>query len=758
MTNANPGFNPSHFNPGSQKEADFLASFIARQETFQFFLTQLKNTADHQTAKPQLIIAPRGYGKTSLLRRIKIALRDQDDLNTRFIPLSFREEQHNVISLDVFWRNCLLSLCEAREDENAPQAELDALDQMWERHAPRSNIKREEQDGSPGWNAFSEHCRKVGRRPVLLIDNLDTLLAGLVDTHQWGLRTILQKPDGPLLIAAASRYPAEMSDNKAAFYDFFRITTLKALADDEVMACLRELATIRGDKGLSVLHMLDTDPGRINALNTMAGGNPRTLGVLYTVLESHMGDDVLGQLGAMLDTFTGWYQARTEELPLQSRAVFDALALNWDPMTAADIGAVTGLDTPSVSSQLSRLEKSGYAETVSQSKTKKARNAYQVSERFFNIWYLMRNGSRHTRQKIRFLTLFLRACFSSGELENMAEEKLLRESNRPESILALAACIGKNGLRTRLLATVVGKLPEYEGTDELMALVDGIYKATKPRGRKSSGNALDNFETFRNTFFVMFKEGKFAEAEILCRDTIAKRPKVNFLEFVWFYLGFLHHSCFRAFDQAEKAYRSAIALNKESSPTWLFLGVLLEDGCGRPEEALFAYQQILMLGKINTPLLGTITYLCALQLQKIDEARTYAKQAEPDLSPCAQHLMQAALAWGDTGINAAINGWQAFNQAVADDDDRLWTEHIDKVQQILAFAVARGDGPDVRAWMEAASYPSKYAPLYHAFCTLLDGEDYLLLINPEVRGMAEKIYAGLLKKQALFARIKPVGR
>jgi hypothetical protein len=110
----------------------------------------------------------------------------------------------------------------------------------------------------------------------------------------------------------------------------------------------------------------------------MAGGNPRTLGVLYTVLESHMSDDVLGQLSAMLDTFTGWYQVRTEELPMQSRTVFDALALNWDPMTVVEISVVTGLDTPSVSSQMSRLEKSAYAEAVSQSKTKKGRNAYQV--------------------------------------------------------------------------------------------------------------------------------------------------------------------------------------------------------------------------------------------------------------------------------------------------------------------------------------------------------------------------------------------
>ena len=127
MTN----FDITHFNPGAQKEADFLGNFIARQDVLDFFLAQLRNTHEQQSAKHHLIIAPRGYGKTSLLRRIKIALRDTDEFKTRFIPLSFREEQHNVISLDIFWRNCLQALLEARDDEHASAAEIEILDALW---------------------------------------------------------------------------------------------------------------------------------------------------------------------------------------------------------------------------------------------------------------------------------------------------------------------------------------------------------------------------------------------------------------------------------------------------------------------------------------------------------------------------------------------------------------------------------------------------------------------------------------------------
>ena len=884
-------FDITHFNPGTQKEADFLANFIARQDVLQYFLAQLRNTHDQQPARHHLIIAPRGYGKTSLLRRLKISLREEAEFKARYIALAFREEQHNVISLDIFWRNCLQALLEAREDEGASPADIDALDQLWQKHAPRSNLKREGQDGEPAWTAFAEQCSMLGRRPVLLIDNLDALLAGLIEQHQWGLRTVLQKPDGPVLIAAASRYPESLSDTKAAFFDFFRITTLSPLSDHEVMACLRELARMRGDRGLPVRRMLETDPGRIGALNTMAGGNPRTLGVLYTVLEAHMSDDVLAQLSAMLDTFTGWYQARTEELPLQSRAVFDALALNWDPMTAADIGKITGLDTPTVSSHLSRLEKTGYAETVSLSKTRKTRNGYQVSERFFNIWYLMRNGPRRTRQAIRFLTIFLRSCFSRQELHVMAKDKLRNGAGRVESTLALAASIGDTRLRGRLLDTAESCLMQHERADDMRSLVSEIRKGDLSKDKRRAATTkspvsplletarryiseqqFDKAEaTFRQAIALDEKDvrpwgrlgnllqyhlGRYEEAEAAYRQAIALDAKWagpwgalgdllqhhlgrygeaeaayrqaialdehraapwgalgDLLQYhlgryeeaeaayrqaialdakwagPWSGLGALLHSRLGRYEEAEAAYRQAIALDGKWAGPWGALGDLLQDRLGRYEEAeaayrqtidldekdvrpwnsvgnllqdflgryedaLAAYEQGLAIDPQEKSLLANSAYLCALHLGQSDRARAYAKQAESGLSPSGKHLLNSVLAWSGGGVDGASRGWSELHRAVSCGDETLWSDHVDDLQRVLAYATVRGDGDAVRNWMVDADYPVQYAPLYHAYCAILDGEDHLLSVNPEVRGMAEKIYRGLARLVELFERKK----
>jgi len=512
----------SFFNPRSQSEADFIASFVARTSMLEFFLRQLRQLGPDEAARHQLIVAPRGFGKTSLLRRIAIAVRADDILYKQYLPLSFREEQHNVISLDVFWRNCLQSLLEAREEEQASEAELDAIDQAWTQLAPRQSLPRDAQDGEPAWHEFSHRCTQLGRRPILLIDNLDTLLAGLGNDQQWSLRQTLQRSDGPVVIAAASRYPESTHDPNAAFYDFFRIQTLDRLENAEVLLCLRTLARHRGVAGRPVLALLDSDPGRVAALNTLAGGNPRTLGVLYGVLESHMSTDVLSQLSAMLDTFTGWYQARTEELPIQARAVFDALALNWDPMTAAAVGQTTGLETVAVSSQLSRLEKLGYVEAVALSRRGKGRSGFQVVERFFNIWYLMRNGPRRARQSIKFLTVFLQSCFSAPERRSLGLRLLGVERIDPGYVLALASTFREGPMRERLLRKADAAAWQSTAASEYQAIIQSL----RPQLARDTDSASTPMHSAAAALFnegvTLSQLGRSAEA-IVVYDSVVSR-------------------------------------------------------------------------------------------------------------------------------------------------------------------------------------------------------------------------------------------
>ena len=105
-------------------------------------------------------------------------------------------------------------------------------------------------------------------------------------------------------------------------------------------------------------------------------------------------------------------------------------------MTAKQVAQQSGLEVTVVNSQLTRLENEGYLEKVEVSGS--GRSGYQLVERFFNIWYLMRHGSRRLKQRVCWLTAFLRSFYSAGDRESLARDYLRMGNHRGRADLMLA--------------------------------------------------------------------------------------------------------------------------------------------------------------------------------------------------------------------------------------------------------------------------------------------------------------------------------
>jgi len=478
------------YGPGNLKPEDLVAGFVARENTLAYFLSELRHQATPGASpRHHLIIGQRGMGKTTLLLRIAVAIGEAADLTRPhpnpprwgegtlaladyFVPLTFREEQYNVINLHVFWRNCIESLLDWLEQQGRDDEAKTLEQQLNEVENAYEQDRKAEAGGNAAGQVFRQACQRLQRRPVLFLDNLDLIIDAL-KKHDWGLRDHLQQNDGPLVIGAAPAYPKSLSDRKAAFFDFFRITTLERLETGEVRACLQRLAGKRGEAGMKVAAVLRRDPGRIAALTEMTGGNPRTLAMLYLLLESQAGEDAFADLEKLLDRMTPLYKARTEEAAPQARAVLDAVALNWDPITANQVARDSGLDVTAVNAQLARLENDGYVEKVEVSGS--GRSGYQIVERFFNIWYLMRHGSRRLKQRVQWLTGFLRGFYSPGDRTTLARDMLRsgKHKGRADVMMALSESVD-DPIYRKALSHAAGRdlLQQSEIRKRIECLVD----------------------------------------------------------------------------------------------------------------------------------------------------------------------------------------------------------------------------------------------------------------------------------------------
>ncbi|WP_295436600.1 AAA family ATPase [uncultured Thiodictyon sp.] len=441
------------YNPHLWGPAELRAIFVVRTRELEDLLRLLRGTAPEAMPQHLLITGARGMGKTTLLRRLALAVEDDPALAAGWVPVTFPEEQYTVSTLAELWRNVLDALADTRERQGAPAAELDQLDREIARIGDLSAAERE----GAALASLDAWVRTNERRLLLLIDSTDLLLANLAGTTEagapksaktgqgtpidggatplWRLRKTLSHDSAIFWLGASYQSLESNHAYQDAFWDFFQLIELRALTVAEMREAMLALArTFGAGRGLTgeaavqeMARNLDTRPERLKALRAITGGNPRTTVMLYELFAAGGADDVHSDLRRLLDTMTPLYKARMETLSDQARKLLAHLMEHWAPISARGLGEVSGIATNTVSGQLARLEAEGLVEKARLSGTK--RTGYQAAERLFNVWYLMRYASRRLRQRLTWLVEFMRLWFSGEELTQLAHSRAAEHAN-----------------------------------------------------------------------------------------------------------------------------------------------------------------------------------------------------------------------------------------------------------------------------------------------------------------------------------------
>lgn len=429
------------YNPGFLGRDGVIAQFVAREREF---ARAMEDVRAHRVGHHVLVAGARGMGKTTLLQRIEAEVARAPALSA-WLALKFPEEQYNVRTVADFWVNCLDAMADAF-DSAGRSDDAHALDEAIQ-VLPADDAARE----ADALALLERHAD--GRHLLLLVDNLD-LLAERIDG--WQLRAVLSDPERDLTIVGATSGDALFTaDYGKPFLDFFTIVPLDPLTFDEGKDLLHKLAT--RDAATGLLDLLDRDDGRFYGLFTLSGGNPRTLIQLYNVLSrpDAKDRDIEGDLEQLLDQVTPLYKAKFEQLPTQSQQVLDAVAIHWAPVLASDVAASMRMEVTQVSAQLSRLQRLGWVEKVERPDT--SRSGYQVVERFFNVWYLVRT-SRRMRKKLMLLAECLVVLHGKEAVADHARQALGDPTSRPELLLALSRCVEDAGLKRALDLDAVDRL------------------------------------------------------------------------------------------------------------------------------------------------------------------------------------------------------------------------------------------------------------------------------------------------------------
>ncbi len=386
------------FNPGTfQSDDELIRQFVVRKHELQIVLEVLSENIDAKSCQHILVAGPRGRGKTMLLARVCAELRKNEALSQHLLPVRFMEESQEVTNLADFWLEALFHLAKTTAAVN-PEFSEELL-------VTHKDLAVRWQDSN-----FEEMARaavlgaadRIGRKLVLMVENLQSLSADLDSDFGWKLRKTLQSEPQIILLATATSQFKELRDADEPFFELFRIVHLEPLS---VAECAELWRMASGE---------ERDSREIKPLRILTGGSPRLLVIVATYAEHRSLRQLLEELVALVDDHTEYFRGHLETIAKTERRVYLAVLDLWQASSPAEIASRARMDVRSVSALLARLADRGIVLVEGSGR----KRLYAAAERLYSIYYKLRrerDEATLVQNFIQFMTVF----YSSQKLDEI---------------------------------------------------------------------------------------------------------------------------------------------------------------------------------------------------------------------------------------------------------------------------------------------------------------------------------------------------
>ncbi len=595
---------PLKYNPGLLSEEELVRAFVVRKHDLDLLTQIVDQNTSSDSNQHILVVGQRGIGKTTLVRRIAAEVRTNPSLCKSWTPIVFAEETYSATNLSELWLEALLRLynqtneAEWLERYERIRRELDELRAC---------------DAALG--ALLDFADQSRTKLALVIENFSMLIHQFEENASWNLRHTLSNERRLMLIATAQPRFTEIDDLDTAWFEFFVVHELRPLT-------LRQCRTLW--KSLTCEALPES---QARAIEILTGGNPRLIRILTDFAVKKSFRELVNDLTSLIDDHTEYFKSQLDTLPPAERKVLVALLENWKPAEAREVAETARVEVSKASALLNRLTERGF---VTSKTAERKKRRYQVSERLFNIYYLMRRQG-HPADRVRAAVRFMVVLYRDGQLVDTVtrlagEACELDPRLRGDHFTAyeeVIRCELDPALRTAIIDATP---PTFAGqmSKRLRELIQGFGRhdgssgtAANVRDSAAEKSVLEAIEAI--------KQKDFTRGEKILLDAIESEPQNGHL---WSHLGDVLIRQ-RKPEEGVDALQKATALGERGIWVWARLSNTLHE-MGRYSEAAAASREIVSLEKEPTDkaeALGVLAHLLAIHLGKVEEAEALLNEA-----------------------------------------------------------------------------------------------------------------------------------
>ncbi|PSB52213.1 hypothetical protein C7B67_07825 [filamentous cyanobacterium Phorm 6] len=348
----------------------------------------------------QLLIGPRGIGKTHLVSLIYHRVDNMEDLGDKLLIAWLQEEEWGIASFLDLLRGIFRAI--AKEYKPEYEAHLqDDVEKLYDLSPEQAEFKA------------AELLRNfVGKRVLLLIvENLEDVFSGLGDFGQKQLRAYIQKYSFLTILATSQSLFDGVKHSHNPFYDFFDLHELDEFKLDDAVALLNHIAKLEGNSDLASFIQSPTGRDRIKVVHYLSGGSPRVYIVFSDFLMTPESlDKLVEPFMEMLDSLTPYYQDRMKYLSNQQRKIVDFLCDRGGAAPVKQIAKRCFIEQRTVSSQLKDLRDKGYVKTEEIGRE----SWYELREPLMRFCLEVK---KQRNEPIRLIVDFIRVWYTRQELQ-----------------------------------------------------------------------------------------------------------------------------------------------------------------------------------------------------------------------------------------------------------------------------------------------------------------------------------------------------